>query len=151
MIPTAFVSRRLHMHPSTVPAVVTEWHRSLPSIAGVPGFVRLGPRLWLAREPRDGGPDPLQVYDVSGVLWLWGRPVRVELELSAWSSSGSQLSLRPAHLSWPVRTKHYALRATAGPDGVADALAAPVLRREESRKAASVTIRPAGTPVRSVA
>jgi hypothetical protein len=147
---TAFISRRLDIHPSSVPAVVAEWHRSLPAVTAVRGFVRLGPRLWLADAPEGGGCDPFQMYVVPGVLWLWGRPVRVHLEFSMWSNSDSQLSLRPAHLAWPVRTEGYALRARSVLDDVVDALAAPVVCRPE-RQPATVTIMSVGTPVRSVA
>jgi hypothetical protein len=150
MTTTAFTSRRLHMHPASVPTVVTEWHRSLPAVTAVPGFVRLGPRQWLAEEPQVGVSDPLQVYVVPGVLWLWGRPVRVHLEFSMWSNSDSQLSLRPAHLAWPVRTRSYALRAEAVLDAVVHSLADPVICRQE-RQPGTVTMMPAGTPMRSVA
>ena len=102
---TAFTSRRLQMHPSSVPTVVSEWHRSLPAVTATSRFVQAGPRVWLAKEPEDGDSDPLQIYAVPGILWLWGRPVRVYLEFSIWSRSESQLSLRPAHLGWPVRSR----------------------------------------------
>ncbi len=115
---TAFTSRRLQMHPSSVPTVVSEWHRSLPAVTATSRFVQAGPRVWLAKEPEDGDSDPLQIYAVPGILWLWGRPVRVYLEFSIWSRSESQLSLRPAHLGWPVRSRGYVLRAKTVLDAV---------------------------------
>jgi len=150
MYETRFISRKLEVHPSSVPTRASEWHRSLPSVRAVPGFVRTGARLWLDREPRFGSPDPLQMYVVPGILWLKVIPIQVHLEISMWSETVSQLSLRPARLTWPVRSGGYALQAAAVLDELGAVLAAPLLWRRE-RIEERVAMSSASTSMKTVA
>jgi hypothetical protein len=127
MFDTAFISSRMDMHPASVDTAVAEWHRSLPPVAGARTFVRLGRRLWLATQPQLVSSDPLQLYAVRGILWINGWPIRVILECSMWSATVSQVAIRPAHLSWPVRSGSYWSRAAAVLDDVIGSLAAPTV------------------------
>jgi hypothetical protein len=125
MIDTAFISSPMDMHPASVDTEVAEWHRGLPPVAGARKFVHLGRRLWLATQPQVRSSDPLQLYAVRGILWINGWPTRVILECSMWSTTVSQVAIRPTHLSWPVRSRSYWSRATAVLDDVIGSLAAP--------------------------
>ena len=110
MTNTYFVSTKLNVHPSKLYSAVEKWHQSLPAVTPA-RRVRFGSRFWLATTRRRASSDPLELYRVRGLLWLYGRPVRVELEFSIWSDTLSQVALRPADLAWPVRTERYRRRA----------------------------------------
>ena len=117
MTNTYVVSTRLNVHPSKLNSAVECWYESLPAVA-FPRRVRVGSRLWLATTRHQASSDPLELYRVQGVLWLYGRPIRVELEFSIWSDTVSQVALRPANLAWPVRTEQYERRAAQVLDDV---------------------------------
>jgi hypothetical protein len=126
MIDTTFVSTRLNVPPSGIHTAIGKWHQSLPSITMARRYVRFGPRLWLATESQQASSDPLQLYAVRGILWMNGQPIRVDLELSKWSATVSELALRPAHLAWPVRTERYACRAAQILEDVVGSMAGQV-------------------------
>ena len=109
MLDPAFVSTMWGMHPSHAQGAIGEWHQDLPHAMWTRGYVRFGRRLWLATEPRPGSSDPLQLFEVPGVLWL-GRPIPVCLECSIWSATTTELAIRPRHLAWPVGTERYSKR-----------------------------------------
>ena len=111
MTNTYFVSTKLNVHPSKLYSAVEKWHQSLPATTPA-RRVRLGSRFWLATTRHQASSDPFELYRVRGLLWLYGRPVRVELEFSIWSDALSQVALRPANLAWPVCTEQYRRRAT---------------------------------------
>jgi hypothetical protein len=104
------VSTTLNVHPRDVRRAATQWHQSLPACA-TGGSVRFTRRFWLATKPDEASVDPLEYYRVRGIVWLFGRPIRVELAFSIWSDTVSELTLRPATLTWPVCTEHYEIRA----------------------------------------
>ena len=111
MINSAFVSLRMPIHPASVQCQVGKWHQNLSPVVGPSGRVLVGRRLWLAADRRPPNPDRSQLYAVKGLLWMSGRPIRVDLEFSMWSATVTEVGLRPAHLLWPVRTERYGRQA----------------------------------------
>jgi hypothetical protein len=107
---THFVSTTLSIHPSDVRSTVEEWHQGLPAVTFA-RRMRCGSRLWLATKSHQVSSDPLELYRVRGLLWMFGRSIRVELEFSIWSYTITQVALRPANLAWPVCTEQYGRRA----------------------------------------
>lgn len=105
------VSKRLGVHPSDVRSAVEGWHERLPAATLGRRSIRVGSRFWLAANPHKASSDPLELYRVRGLLWLFGRPIRVMLEFSVWSDTVSEVALRPANLAWPVCTERYGRRA----------------------------------------
>lgn len=105
------VSKRLGVHPSDVHNAVEGWHERLPEITFGRRTMRVGSRFWLAAKPHEASADPLELYRVRGLLWLFGRPIRVMLEFSIWSDTVSQVAVRPEKLTWPVCTERYGRRA----------------------------------------
>ena len=119
---THVVSRRLSVHPSDVRNAVEGWYERLPAVLGS-GPMRVESRFWLATKgPHEASSDPLELYRVRGVLWMFGRPIRVTLEFSIWSNAVSQVALRPAKLTWPVCTERYGRRAAQVLEDVAASL-----------------------------
>ena len=111
MLDTYVVSARLSVHPSDVRSTVEQWHESLPAVTLTRRSMRVGNRCWLATTPDKGSSDPLELYRLRGIVWMYGRPIRVMLEFSVWSATVSQVMLRPAHLAWPVQSERYGRRA----------------------------------------
>jgi hypothetical protein len=109
VLDTYVVSTRLSAHPSDVRSTVEQWHESLPAVTLTRRFRRVGSRCWLATTDK-GSSDPLELYRLRGIVWMYGRPIRVMLEFSVWSATASQVMLRPAHLAWPVRSERYGRR-----------------------------------------
>jgi hypothetical protein len=106
------VSKRLAVHPSDVRSTVEAWHESLRSVSLGRRLRRFGSGLWLAPKPQAASSsDPFELYRVRGFLWLFGRPIRVMLEFSIWSDAASEVTLRPANLSWPVWTDRFGRKA----------------------------------------
>jgi hypothetical protein len=137
------VSTRLSVHPSKLKSAVEQWHQSLP--AGATARVRCGSRFWLAAKPDEASSDPLELYRVRALLWLFGRPIRVELEFSIWSDTVSQVALRPAKLTWPVCTERYGRRAARVLEDVVTALTsqgAPLVARPCGATPCSVSVGP---------
>jgi hypothetical protein len=150
MSTSAYISRRLNLCPTEASAAISAWHRNLSRANNASRFVRLPRGLWLATEPDRSSVDPLRVYAVPGVLWVNGRPLRIELEFTIWSSAACEAAIRPSGLAWPVHTERYARRVTALIEGVVDALVAPSVAGNANVRA----VRVAGArwlPVRSVA
>jgi hypothetical protein len=132
MMDTYVVWRRLSVHPSDVRSAAEGWHERLPAVLGS-GPMRVESRFWLATKgPHEASSDPLELYRVRGVLWMFGRPIRVMLEFSIWSNTVSQVALRPAKLTWPVCTERYGRRAAQVLEDVATSLtsqSAPLVAR----------------------
>ncbi len=124
MLDTAFISRRFDIHPSEVPGAAADWHRGLPPVRVGRNSVQFDHQFRLASEPEQGHPDPLQLYAVRGVLWVKARPIRVSLEFSIWSSSVTEVAMRPSGLAWPVGTKAYWDRVAAILDDIIESVAA---------------------------
>lgn len=129
MSASAYVSSQFPMHPLEVREVVAEWHQSLPPAPVSRRLVRAEPRLWLAAQPAEASADFRELYAVPGVLWLCGRPVRLRAEFRVWSSTVSEVGIRPAHLSWPVGTERYGRRALTVIDDVIRSLQAFAAQR----------------------
>jgi hypothetical protein len=147
---SAYISRRLNLCPAEASAAITAWHRNLSRANNAPRFVRLPRGLWLATEPDRSSVDPLRVYAVPGVLWISGRPLRIELEVTIWSSAACEAAIRPSGLAWPVHTQRYARRVTALLEGVVDSLVAPTVAGDANVYAVRVA-RTRWLPLRSVA
>jgi hypothetical protein len=62
------------------------------------------------------------MYQVPGVVWINGRPVRLKLEFSMWSDTLSEIGVRPKGISWPVGTDRYERRVAAVLDAIDGAL-----------------------------
>jgi hypothetical protein len=150
MSTSAYISRRLNLCPTEANAAITAWHRSLSRASNAKRFVRLPRGLWLATEPDRSSLDPLRVYAVPGVLWIGGRPLRIELEFTMWSSDACEAAIRPSGLAWPVHTQRYARRVTALLEGVVDSLVAPTVAGDANVRAVWVA-RTRWLPVPSVA
>lgn len=118
MITSAYISRRLDIHPRQLSNAVAEWHHGLQPVRWVRRSVRLGHGFWLASEGGHASTNPLRLYEVPGVVWMDGRPVQVELEFSMWSATLSEMGVRPKGISWPVGTERYERRVTAALDVV---------------------------------
>jgi len=129
MFDSAQVSRRLDIPPLEVREAVAEWHQSLLAVPRGPRPVPLGRGLWLALRPEQVCVDPLRLYAIPGILWVWCRPIQVSLEFSKWSTTDSEVALRPASLGWPVQTELYARRAVTVIDDVSQSLNAFAVSR----------------------
>ena len=127
MSDTAFIARRFDIHPSEVPGAAADWHRGLPPVRVGRNSVQFDHQFRLASEPEERRPDPLQLYAVRGVLWVKARPIRVSLEFSMWSTSVTEVALRPTGVAWPVGTKAYGDRVVAILDDIIGSLAVPVM------------------------
>jgi hypothetical protein len=110
VLQSAQISRTFSMAPLETRAAAAEWHQRLVSTSNGRPSVRLEHRLHLAAHPQAASLDPHQLYAVPGVLWMWGRPVRVSLEFWTWSETLSEVLLRPSGLRWPIQTESYARR-----------------------------------------
>jgi hypothetical protein len=126
---TAFISRRLDIHPAEVACAVADWHRGLPRVRMSRNSVTLDHRLWLASRSEPKSSDPFQLYAVQGILWVKSRPIRMSLEFSMWSLRVAEVALRPTGMAWPVGTKCYADRVTAILDDVITSLVAPAVQQ----------------------
>jgi hypothetical protein len=122
VIDTYVVSTMLSVHPSNVRCAVEEWHQSLPAVTLARRSMRVGSHFWLATTPHRASCDPIELYRARGLLWMNGRPIRVMLEFSMWSATVSQVTLRPAHLAWPVQSERYGRRAAQVLEGVVTSL-----------------------------
>ena len=80
---------------------------------------------WLRNPNRDGRIPSSCI--VRGVLWVKARPIRVSLEFSMWSTSVTEVALRPTGVAWPVGTKAYGDRVVAILDDIIGSLAVPVM------------------------
>jgi hypothetical protein len=138
MAETTYIARRVCRDPADAAVAASAWHRDLRPVAGT-RHVACAKRLWLRVDPESGGPDPLELYAVRGLLWVGARPVAVTLEVSMWSTTEIQVGLRPRRLWWPVRTAGFARNASKALDQIESVLSGlAVLRLGLGQAAPSV-------------
>jgi len=123
MFDTAYVSKKLPLCPAEASEVTDRWHRSLNETSVGSRYVRGTRYLWVGRDLSADSPDPVSLRHTPGVLFVLGRPVRVEFEVSQWSATETTLSIRPRAGASIIRTDRYATAALRALDGVAEAMA----------------------------
>ena len=122
---SAYLSRRLHIHPVDAVTALQGWHRDLPLVRVAPQYRRLADGLWLSTDPEPIIFDAQLLHAIRGVIWMCGRPIRVLLEITRWSSSECEAAIRPMSLAWPVCSDRYDRRVTALLDDIVGTLAFP--------------------------
>jgi hypothetical protein len=110
MTDSAYLSRRLDLHPDDLAEAAARWHKGLKSVPWSSRVLRLSPGFWLASNAQAGNATSWPAYEVRGLMWLSGRPLPLILEFSGWSSSQSEVGVCPGGLSWPVGTPRYVRR-----------------------------------------
>jgi hypothetical protein len=105
---TTYISIRLPSSPLAASEAIDAWHQRQPKLWRRSHLVRSRHDLWLRSEFDGEGADPTQLRRTSGVLWLQGRPVRVEFELSVWSDSITTMAIRPVRLRPVAWSDRYA-------------------------------------------
>ena len=78
--------------------------------------------MWLRRELAPQSCDETQLVRAFGILWIHALPVRMEFEVSAWSTTSSALSLRPLALHSVAATEGFRSVAICALRGIADSL-----------------------------
>ncbi len=122
MFDTAYVSKKLPLCPAEAAEVTDRWHRSLNETSVGSRYVRGTRYLWVGRDLSADSPDPDSLRHTPGVLFVLGRPVRVEFEVSQWSATETTLAIRPRAGASIIRTDRYAAAALRALDGVAEAM-----------------------------
>ncbi|HXQ62629.1 MAG TPA: hypothetical protein VN796_09865 [Acidimicrobiales bacterium] len=123
MFDTAYVSKKIPLCPVEAAAVTDLWHRSLNETSIGSRYVRGTRYLWMGRELSSSGPEGSALRHTPGVLFVLGRPVRIEFELTEWSATETTVAIRPRAGASIIRTERYASAALRALDGVAEALA----------------------------
>jgi hypothetical protein len=95
MFDTAYISENLPIGPAEAAAIADVWHGRLGETATRSHYVRGAERLWLGAELQRVSADRFGVRQVPGILWVHGLPVRVELEMSVWTSGVTTMAIRP--------------------------------------------------------
>jgi hypothetical protein len=111
MSDTAYISRNVPLCPAEAATIADEWHRRLGETAKGTRFIRCADRLWLSTELSPVDSDRLGVRRASGILWVGGRPVPIEFELSAWSTTATTMAIRPRTTRPVFRSERYATTA----------------------------------------
>jgi hypothetical protein len=122
MLESAYLSKRLDVHPDNLAEVAARWHRGLEPLRWSSRLVRVGTGFWLASNARARIVAPHTAYEVRGVMWIGGRPVPLILEFAGWSKTQSELGMCPGSLSWPVGTDRYVRRVRAALEDMSQAL-----------------------------
>jgi hypothetical protein len=122
MLGFTYKSKRLDLHPRSVPYVAAAWHQGLESVRWTRQSVRLDRHVWLNSEAELDSANPLRLYGVRGILWISGQAVPVTLELSLWSNTLSEVAVYPAGITRPVGSERYERRVTAVLDVVSRSL-----------------------------
>jgi hypothetical protein len=122
MSDTAYISRNLSVCPAEAATLADEWQRRLGETAKGSRFIRYGNRLWLSSElsPIDG--DRLGVRRATGLLWVAGRPRRIEFEMTVWSTTTTTLAIRPRSPKPVVFSLGYAAAAYRALEDVSQSL-----------------------------
>ncbi len=123
MFDTAYVSKKLPLCPAEAAEVTDRWHRSLNETSVGSRYVRGTRYLWVGRDLDVDSPDPMSLRHTPGVLFVLGRPVRVEFELMEWSTTETTLAIRPRAGASIIRTERYATAALRALEGVVEAMA----------------------------
>ncbi len=95
MFDTAYISENLPLCPAEAAAIADVWHGGLGETTTWSHYVRGAERLWLGAELQRVGADRFGVRQVPGILWVRGLPVRIEFEMSAWSTGVTTMAIRP--------------------------------------------------------
>jgi len=95
MFDSDYISKNIPLCPTEASGITDLWHRQLGEVSVGSRFVRAADRLWLSGEVRPGAHDQWPIRHIPGILWVRGRPVRVEFEISAWSATTTTVALRP--------------------------------------------------------
>jgi hypothetical protein len=119
MFDTAYVSRTLPLCPTEAAGIADLWHWGLDEISVGSRFVRAVDRLWLGGELSSVSPDPSAIRHTPGILWVCGRPVRVEFEIAAWSATATTVAIRPVGRASVTSTGRYARAAYRAVERVA--------------------------------
>ena len=115
---STYISRRLDIRPGDVADVAARWHRGLRRSQPSSRLVRVSPGFWLSPDAADSA----DAYEVRGLMWTWGRPVRVTLEFAGWSRTQSEVGVGPRSPGWPVGSAQYVRRVTTALEGLSRAL-----------------------------
>lgn len=111
MIDTAYITRNISWCPAEAATVADEWHRRLCETAKSGRFIRGVDRLWLSTELGGVDSERLVVRRALGLLWVGRRPVPVEFEMSAWSTTATTVAIRPRSQSSVIFSERYATTA----------------------------------------
>ncbi len=118
MLDSAYLSKRLDIHPGNLTEVAARWHRGLDRSPWSSRMARVSSGCWLASD----AVRLRQAYEVRGVLWTCGRPVPIILEFEGWSKTQSEVGISPRTLTWPVGTDRYIGRVMAVLESVSHTL-----------------------------
>lgn len=91
MLESAYLSKRLDLHPGNLADIAERWHRGLERMPWSSRTVRVSPGFWLASDAAGS----TLAYEVRGVVWTSGRPVPLILEFSGWSKTESEVGICP--------------------------------------------------------
>jgi hypothetical protein len=122
MSDTAYISRNVTVCPAEAASLADEWQRRLGETAKGSRFIRSADRLWLRTELRPVDSNRLGVRQAQGLLWVGGRPVRIEFELTAWSTTETTVAIRPRGLRPVTGSQRFGAAAGRALDEVIQSL-----------------------------
>lgn len=122
MSDTAYTSKKLPLCPAEAGGITDLWHHGLEETSIGSRYVRAGRGLWLGAEMSTESPDPYSVRHSPGVLFVLGRPVRIEFEIAQWSETETTVAIRPRAGMSILRTDRYAAAADRALEAVVEAL-----------------------------
>jgi hypothetical protein len=123
MFDTAYISKKLPLCPAEAAGITDLWHRSLEETSIGSRYVRASRGLWVGAEMSSESSDPYSVRHSAGVLFVLGRPVRIELEIAQWSETETTVAIRPRAGMSILGTERYATAADRALEAVVEALA----------------------------
>ena len=118
MVESAYLSKRLDIRPEDLVEVASRWRRGVEGMRPSPRMARVSKGFWLDSEILDSAAS----LKVHGLVWTYGRPVRVILEFAVWSKTQSELGVCPRSLVWPVGTVRYVRRVLVALESMSEAL-----------------------------
>lgn len=122
MFDTTYVSKTLPLCPTEAAGIADLWHWGLDEISVGSRFVRAVDRLWVGAELSSVSPDPSAIRHTAGILWVCGRPVRVEFEIATWSATATTVAIRPVGRASIASTGRYARAAYRAVERVTQSL-----------------------------
>jgi hypothetical protein len=117
-----YISTALPLSPSLAAEAAKDWHRNLIPLWAGSRFAKVDRRMWLRRELAPQSCDETQLVRAFGILWVHALPVRIEFEVSAWSTTSSALSLRPRALHSVAATASFMSVGMCALGKIADSL-----------------------------
>jgi hypothetical protein len=123
MFDTAYISKKLPLSPAEAGGITDLWHHSLEETSIGSRYVRASRGLWVGVEMSSESPDPYSVRHSPGVLFVLGRPVRIDFEIAQWSETETTVAIRPRAGMSILGTERYATAAHRALEAVVEALA----------------------------